>query len=199
LSPPLRYHHRPRPFAPEAVFELTDTHLRVDQGRRSGHFPLSDLAEIRFAYKPGNATSNLFQTNLRWKASKMGGRFSNLSWKSPLDYDRLDAEYNAFAGALLAAARAANPALIVHAGVPLWRYAGVAITGVVALTALVGVAAIALGDANWPPAVIVAVLAGYFLWWLRRYLLANRPRVLGPDEPIPDALMARVSALNART
>jgi hypothetical protein len=189
----MRYVHRPRPFAPDATFELMpDARLRVDQGRRQALLPLANVSEMRLALRPRNASSEVFETNLRW-SDGVGARFNSLSWKSQMEFERLDRDYRAFALALVAAVRAANPQATIRAGVAPWRYWGVLGAGALILLALVVVLATAATRGDWVVMLVVAALGAYFGWWLQRYRIANRPRVLGREEAIPDTLLPRAA------
>lgn len=186
-SPTLVYEHRAKPYAQEARFEMRPDILAVTQGRRSGDFAYRDIDMVRLLYKPRNTTNEGYQAKLYRKDRRTVG-LTNLTWKSLVDLDRQDAEYSAFVRALIARIVAANPGVVLEAGMPRLLYALTALAGGVAMLALVLVGIAALRQGGWPMALITVAIGAYFVWWTSRYLGRNRPRRFLPDAIPPDVM-----------
>lgn len=186
------YQHRAKPYAPEARFTLEDDHVAISQGNRSGNFPYADIVLIRLLYKPRNTTNEGYQAKL-YRRDRKTASLTNTSWKSLVELERQDLEYNAFVAALIKRIAAANPSVVLEAGMPRWLYAMTAAAGLVAISALLLVLWHALRNGSWPVAMLVLGLCAYFLWWTYRYLSRNRPRPFRTDEIPPDVLPRPVS------
>ena len=181
------YAHRAKPYAGEAEFRLHPSHLHVEQGRRSGDFPLADIVMVRLLYKPKNTTNEGYQAKL-YRRDKRTVSFNNLSWKSLVEVERQDADYRRFLEALIAAVAAANPGVVLVAGMPAWLHVVTALAGLLALAALAIVTVQAALNAGFPVAMLTGGLGLYFGWWALRYLGRNRPRAFKPDA-IPAEVM----------
>jgi hypothetical protein len=182
------YAHRAKPYAGEAEFRLYPTHLRVEQGRRSGDFPLADIVLLRLLYRPRNTTNEGYQAKL-YRRDRRTAALTNLSWKSLVDMERQDAEYRRFVEALVAAVTAANPGVALRAGMPPWRYWLTAAAGLLALAALAVVSVQAALNGSLPVALATGGLGLYLGWWTRRFLSRNRPRAFTarsiPEDVLP--------------
>jgi hypothetical protein len=183
------YAHRAKPYAGEAKFRLYPTHVAIEQGRRSGDFPLADVAMIRLLYKPRNTTNEGYQAKL-YRRDRRTAALTNLSWKSLVDMERQDADYRRFVEALIGAAAAANPGIALRAGMPAWLHRLTAAAGAAALLALVLVTARAASEGSLPLALVAGLLGLYCGWWSWRYLARNRPRAFTPGA-IPEDVLPR--------
>ncbi len=181
------YSHRAKPYAGEAEFRLHPDHVHVEQGRRSGDFPLADIVMIRLLYKPRNTTNEGYQAKL-YRRDRRTASLTNLSWKSLVDMERQDADYRRFVEAAVAAVAAANPGVVLVAGMPRWLHRLTALAGLVALAALTTVLGQALLNGSLPIALLTAALAAYCGWWTMRYLGRNRPRSFRPGAIPQDVL-----------
>jgi hypothetical protein len=186
-APPLVYEHRAKPYAQEARFEMKPDVLAVTQGSRSGDFAYSDIELIRLLYKPRNTTNEGYQTKLYRKDRRTVG-LTNLTWKSLVDLDRKDQDYAVFVRALIGRIAAANPGVVLEAGMPRWLHTVTALAGGIAMLALIFVGVQALRQGGWPMALMTVAIGAYFAWWTARYLGRNRPRRFRP-EAIPDDVM----------
>jgi len=169
------YAHRAKPYAGEAEFTLHPTHLHVDQGRRSGDFPLAEIVLIRLLYKPRNTTNEGYLARF-YRRDRRTASLTNLSWKSLVEMERRDAEYRRFVEAAIGAVARANPGVVLRAGMPVWVFWTTAFAGASAVAALLLVAAQALLHAGWPSALFAGALGVYCGWFALRYLGRNRPR-----------------------
>lgn len=174
------YAHRAKPYAGEAEFRLYPTHLRVEQGRRSGDFPLADIVLVRLLYKPRNTTNEGYQAKL-YRRDRRTAALTNLSWKSLVDMERQDEDYRRFIEALVAAVAKANPGLALRAGMAPWLHRLTAAAGLLALAALAVVSAQAALNGSLPVALATAGLLAYLGFWTWRYLGRNRPRAFRAD------------------
>lgn len=181
------YAHRAKPYAGDAEFRLFPTHLRVEQGRRSGDFPLADIVMLRLVYRPRNTTNEGYQAKL-YRRDRRTAALTNLSWKSLVDMERQDADYRRFVERLVAAVAAANPGVVLRAGLPVWLHRVTAVAGLIALAALMVVTGQALRNGSLAVAALTAALGLYFGWWSWRYLGRNRPRAFSADAIPRDVL-----------
>lgn len=181
------YQHRAKPYAQEAGFRLFADRLSVDQGRRSGDFPLADIVMLRLAYKPRNTTNEGYFAKL-YRRDRRTASLTNLTWKSLVDLDRQDADYRRFVEALVAAVAAANPSVALRAGLPGWLHKLTLAAGLAALVGLVVVTGRAVANGSLAIALLTAALTLYCGWWSWRYLGANRPRSFQPDAIPADVL-----------
>ncbi len=197
-EPPLLalYAHRAKPYAGEAEFRLHPDHLHVEQGRRSGDFPLADIVMVRLLYKPRNTTNEGYQTKL-YRRDRRTAALTNLSWKSLVDMERQDADYRRFVEALIAAVARVNPGVVLVAGMPAWLHRLTALAGLLALAALATVMVQALVNGGYPVALLTGALAAYCGWWTWRYLGRNRPRSFRADAIPPDVLPPAVPAADS--
>jgi hypothetical protein len=185
----LAYQHRAKPYSPEARFELKPGQVAITQGARKGDFPYRDIVMVRLMYKPRNTTNEGYQAKL-YRRDKKTASLTNLSWKSLVDLERQDADYSRFVRELIGRIVAANPDVILEAGMPTWLHRVTALFGILSVLALIIVAGQALIQGSWPVALLTGALGLYFTWWSARYLGRNRPRGFRP-EAIPADVMPR--------
>jgi hypothetical protein len=174
------YGHRARPYSNEAVFELREDRVAIEQGSRKGDFLFSEIAMIRLMYKPKNTTNEGYQTKI-YRRDRKTASFTNLSWKSLVDVDRQDEAYSLFLRKMITAAAGANPSIVLMAGLPGWMHMLVTVFAVASVAALAAVTVQAMLQGGWPIALLTAALASYFTWWAMRYVGRNRPRAFRPD------------------
>jgi hypothetical protein len=186
-TPTTLYAHRARPYAAEAEFELMPTHVAVRQGRRSGDFPYRDIVMIRLTYKPRNSTNEGYQTKI-YRRDKRTASLTNISWKSLVELDRMDAGYRGFVEALVQRTSEANPNVVLVAGMPGWQHKLTVLAGLIAVLALITVTSQALLNRGYPVAFFAGALAVYFVWFTLRFTGRNRPRGFSPDAIPQDVL-----------
>lgn len=184
------FRFRTRPIGPETLVRAESARVLVQRGSRQAEIPYGEIASIRLAYAPKNAANESFTADVR--ASGGGNAFlSNLSWKGLLDVDRQDDAYRAIVLSLVRRAAAANPGVVLLAGVPGWRFGLMSGVGAALLVSLVVLSFRAVGQGSWPLALFFAALFAYFGWWVGRYLRRNRPRSFSvdavPEEVLPQA------------
>ncbi len=190
-QPIARYSHRAKPYAQEAEFTLFGDHLHVDQGRRSGDFPYRDIVLIRLVYRPRNTTNEGYLAKL-YRRDKHTVSLTNLSWKSLVDMERQDEPYRRFVGRLIGEVHAANPGVLLQAGMPRWLHLATAAAGLLAIAALAIVTGQAVLNGTLPVAMITGALTAYLAWWTVRYLGRNRPRGFTVDR-IPEDVLPRTA------
>jgi hypothetical protein len=181
------YSHRAKPFSLESEFRFKPDHLSVNHGKRSGNFPYRDIAMIRLLYKPKNTTNEGYEAKI-FRRDKHTASLSNISWKGLIEIERKDAEYSAFLHALIAKVSAANPQVILQAGMPLWLHRITAAVGLIAVGIMLAVSYQAVMLGSWQLGVFAVVLAAYFAWWAWRYVSRNRPRHFKPGAIPADVL-----------
>jgi hypothetical protein len=169
------YAHRARPYSHEAVFELRDDRVAIEQGSRKGDFFFSQIAMIRLMYKPKNTTNEGYQTKI-YRRDRKTAAFTNLSWKSLVDVERQDDDYSAFVRRLIADATAENPSIVLAAGLPRWLHGIVMAVAIASVAALLALTIEAMRQGSWPVSLLTTTLAGYFIWWAYRYVGRNLPR-----------------------
>jgi hypothetical protein len=194
--PPVSYAHRAKPYAAEAQFVLEPDHVAINQGSRSGNFPYRDIVMIRLIYKPRNTTNEGYQAKL-YRRDKKTAALTNLSWKSLVDLERQDVPYSQFVEALISRTAAANPAIVLRAGMARWLHVVTALAGLSAIVALVIVTAQAILNGGYPVALLTGALTLYFGWWSLRYLGRNRPRGFRADSIPADVMPPQPSSDNA--
>lgn len=204
------YEQRPKPYSHALELRLDRAALRGERGKSNQSFPLAAIEKITLTYTPRNVARHTFRCDVQAKDGR-SVRFENISWRSLIEAERLNAGYNQVVRALIDRASRANPKLILQGGITPFRYWFMLIVGVALTGALIGTVIYALGaDAALPNleksipientifrifgrwsnllALFSSGLAAYIALWLREYLTRNRPRTFRP-EAIPDALM----------
>lgn len=179
---PQTYTHTPRPTGGPVTFTLNGDRLTVDSGRKVQEVRLGAVEQVRLTYEPRSFGRNAFRVRLRLVDGKSVG-FSSLSWKGFVEAERLDADYRAFAAALLREVARANPKARFAAGRPpvVW--------GLVAALAFASLFAMAffVWRAFSAGATGAALMGGLFLalgvWQLEPMVRLNRPRPFSADAP----------------
>ncbi len=185
------YSQRPKPFGREVIFRLDPQHLYVDSGRRQEHIPYRDIASIRLVYEPKNITSG-FRTTLTTKAGRTV-TFTNLDWKSYLEYERRDGAYAALVTALLDKAGRFNPDLVCIGGRPPLLWGLTALVGTATFAGMVAAVGWALLQGYWTYGLLATVFLIPFTYQIHGMIMRNRPLRFGPQEP-PMQLLPAVKA-----
>jgi hypothetical protein len=184
---PHRYSHNPKPFGSPVSFVLDGNRLFVDTGRKTFDVRLGAVEEVRMFYEPGRMSRRVFRTRLRM----VNGRtisFSSLSWKSLVEAQELGPSYRHFAGTLVRAVAAANPAARFTAGQPRWRWVLTAASAGLCLAAMAFLIWRALQMGAAALALLGALLAAVGVWQLEPMVRLNRPRRFDPDDPPPELM-----------
>lgn len=191
----LTYAHRPKPLAGAMILRLAQDRIIGERGAKQQAILLSKLARIRLRYSPRN-TSRLAFTCEVTAIDGRGVSFDNISWKSLMEAERLDEDYRRFVKALVVRAADACPDTRLEAGVSLFRYRLIQISGFTVLAGLVGSAIAAAIGKSLIVAGFAAALVIYIGHWLREFLTRNRPRAFTadaiPEEVLPAASRAAV-------
>ncbi len=175
------YSQRPKPFGREVIFRLDPQHLFVDSGRREEFIPYCDIASIRLVYEPKNIT-NGFRTTLTTKAGRTV-TFTNLDWKSYLEYERRDAAYAAMVVSLLDKAGRANPELLCIGGRPPLLWALTTVIGTATFAGMMAAVVWALIQGFWTYGLLATVFLIPFTYQIHGMIMRNRPTRFGPQEP----------------
>jgi hypothetical protein len=186
-SPPPTYRHNPRPVGYPLAFKLLPDRLVVDTTRKVEEMQLGAVTRIRLSYEPRSFAQRAFRTRL----TLVNGRtvtFSSVSWNSLMDVGSQDAEYSAFARALIAAVSRANPDVELITGKPpvLWYL----MISAAALTLLaVALFAWRAFATEAPGAALLGVaVAAVGIWQLEPIIRLNRPGRFTPAAP-PEPLL----------
>lgn len=177
----LTYSQRSKPFAREVIFRLEPQVLFVDTGKKDERIPYGEIASVRLVYEPKNITSG-FRTTLTLKTGRTVS-FTNLDWKSYLEYERRDAAYRDFVTELTARAARANPALACIAGRPPVLWALTAALGFVTLGGMAFALAWAASQGFWSYAALAAVFLVPFTFQVHGLVLRNKPASFSPPSP----------------
>ncbi|MCA1999731.1 MAG: hypothetical protein LDL25_08075 [Hyphomicrobiales bacterium] len=186
---PLAYAHRGKPYSAETQLTLDTGSLIAERGRSRQVFALDRIERIRLAFTPRNTARLAFTCEVR-AADGRSVRFDNLSWKSLIETERLDRDFRTFVLALAARARAANPATRLEAGVTRLRHRLMLVFGAGLVLALIAAAVIAAGKGSALVMLFAIGLAAYLGFWLRDFLIRNRPRSFTPEVPPEGVLPA---------
>lgn len=188
-EPRIDYAQRAKPFGREVIFRLDPHHLFVDSGRRQDHVPYRDIASIRLVFEPKNIT-NGFRATLTTKAGRTV-TFTNLDWKSYLEYERRDEAYADLVRGLLDAASRANPDLVCIGGRPPILWGLTALVGSAAFAGMVAAVGWALLQGFWGYGLLATVFLIPFAFQIHGMITRNRPLRFGPQEP-PQQLLPTV-------
>ena len=183
----LTYTHCPRPVSGPVTFRLDGDRLTVDSGRKVHDVRLGAVEQVRLTYEPRSFALKAFQTRVRMQNGRQF-TFSSIDWKSPIEVQRLDAEYRAFATALLGAVAAANPGACFVAGRPRGIWTATAALGAAALVGMVLFLWRAATAGHAGAALMGALLLGAGIWQLEPMIRLNKPRRFTPDAPPAELL-----------
>lgn len=187
------FSQRSKPFSAPMELRLTESSLVADRGRAHQTYPLKAIERIRLYFSPRNSARDTFVCEVRAKDGS-ALRFDNLSWRSLVQVERLDAEFRRFALELIARTAAENPSLVVQTGIAPLRYRLMQGAGFVLLAALLFSAAYAASNGSGLVALGCLGLSAYFGFWLRTFLVRNRPGTV-PADAVPERVLP--SAVNA--
>jgi hypothetical protein len=156
-------------------FELTDSGLAWQMGRRSGVWPYADIASIRLSYRPMSMQPRRFRADIE----KVGGeRIAILSttWQTVSLMTPQDQDYRAFVTELHRRMGEAGSRASLTGGIGTLSYAiAVAILVLLAI-AMVGLLVRALATSEFTGALFLVGIAVWFAWTIGGFITRNRPR-----------------------
>ena len=177
----LAYKQRPRPFAGEVIFALTDDGLMVDNGRRQETIPYGSIHALRLTYGYRNVGTPIFLCQIRRERGR-SVTLSNLSWKGYVEYEAQDKGYSIFLRELIEKIAKANPHALFERGRPGLSYLLTVGVGVSALVGFTGATLFGLVRGNW----LLATLGILFLFPFSRQVYGmitrNRPGLFKPHD-----------------
>lgn len=191
-QPDLLYAHRAKPFTSPLELRLTSRALEAERGRSNQSYPLGQIERIRLFYSPRNSARDIFVCEVR-ATDGHSVQFDNLSWLSLVQTERLDQGFRRFVLELIRRAAARNPALKLECGVATLRFRLMQAAGYGLLAALAGSAVFAATRGSTLVALASLGLAVYFGFWLRTFLVRNRPATF-TAETVPDRVLPAVTA-----
>jgi hypothetical protein len=168
-------------------FELTDTGLSWQMGRRSGVWPYADITSIRLSYRPMSMQSRRFRADIE----RAGGeRIAILSttWQTVSLMTPQDQDYRAFITELHQRMKAAGSKASLIGGIGTVTYAmAVAILALLAI-AMIGLFVRALATSEFTGALFLVGMAVWFAWTIGGFIKRNRPRRYSFDA-LPETLL----------
>jgi hypothetical protein len=182
----LTYAHCPKPFGGDVDLTLDDTAITAMRGDKKARFPLASIERIDLRFSPTSLAHHSFTCKIF--AGRQTLRFSNISWRSLTDIVRQDEPYRDFVRALVERAGRANPNIVKRSGVPPFIFWITAPCSFAILLALVLALIHTLRLGSWPIALLIAGMIAYFAYWLRDYLVRNRPRAFTGSAIPPEIL-----------
>jgi hypothetical protein len=183
------YTYRPSMLGSPWAFRLADDAIHWDSGRRSGRVFLNTITRVRLSFRPAGMQSQRFMTEI-WSSGAPKLTLVSTSWKSMVEYTRLDREYCAFISGLHArlAAHAGNIRFI--SGLPLPMFVGGVILFVAASLGLAALTVRAIQFDAVPAAVLIGAFLGVFLWQAGGFFRRNRPGRYTPQALPPELMPA---------
>jgi len=183
----LTYRYRPRLIGAESVFRLERDALAWEVARGAGRIRYRDIARMRLGYRPTNLSASRFVTEL-WARDGTKLQIASVSQRALFDYQNLAAEYRAFVGELGGRIGAAAAGCRCEAGFPPWRWWPALTIAVMTVAAAAYLILQALRAGDLRLTLLVAAIAGIFVWQIGALILRNRPRRFDP-RAIPAALL----------
>ena len=168
-------------------FELTDSGLVWQIGRRSGVWPYADIASIRLSYRPMSMQPRRFRADIERAG---GGRIAILSttWQTVTLMTPLDQDYRAFITELHRRMREAGSKASLIGGIGTVTYAiAVAMLALLAI-AMIGLLVRALATSELTGALFLVGIAVWFAWTIGGFIKRNRPRRYSFDA-LPERLL----------
>jgi hypothetical protein len=156
-------------------FELTDSGLVWQIGRRSGVWPYADIASIRLSYRPMSMQPRRFRADIE-RAGE--GRIAILSttWQTVTLMTPQDQDYRAFITELHRRMREAGSKTSLIGGIGTVTYAiAVALLALLAI-AMIGLLVRALATSEFTGALFLVGIAIWFAWTIGGFIKRNRPR-----------------------
>lgn len=183
----LAYAHRPKPISSGLELVLLQDSLRAERSRSSQSVALKAIERITLSFTPKNTAQQAFTCALLVSDGRTI-KFHNISWKSLVEVQRLDAEFTGFVRALIQKVATANPRVELRAGVSKWRYSLMMVSGAAIIIGLTTAAIYAMARQNTIIGLMSLGLTVYLGFWLKGFLSRNRPRLFTP-ETIPPEVM----------
>lgn len=181
------FSYRPSLLGAPWEFRLDGRALDWTAGRKSGRIPLAAIRRVRLSFRPITMQRQRFLTEV-WADGAPRLSICSGSWKSMVEYERLDGTYAAFVQRLHETLLAAGaPVRFERGRQPLLFWAGLVVFTAIAL-ALAGLVVVGLQARAWGGTALVAGFLCLFLWQAGNYFYRNRP---GPYDPrnLPPELM----------
>ena len=168
-------------------FELTDSGLVWQIGRRSGVWPYADIASVRLSYRPMSMQPRRFRADIERTG---GGRIAILSttWQTITLMTPQDQDYRAFITELHRRMREAGSKASLIGGIGTVTYAiAVAMLALLAI-AMIGLLVRALATSELTGALFLVGIAVWFAWTIGGFIKRNRPRRYSFDA-LPETLL----------
>jgi hypothetical protein len=168
-------------------FELTDSGLSWQMGRRSGVWPYADIASIRLSYRPMSMQSRRFRADIE----RAGGeRIAVLSttWQTVSLMTPQDQGYRAFVIELHRRMKAAGSTASLIGGIGAVTYAMAVAILVLLAIAMIGLLVRALATSEFTGALFLVGMAVWFAWTIGGFIKRNRPRSYSFDA-LPETLL----------
>lgn len=181
------YAYRPSMFGAPREFRLSADALEWTAGARKGRIPFAKIRCVRMAYRPMSMQTYRFVTEV-WADGAPKLIIASTSWKSFVEYDRLDAPYRAFVGELhRRLAEAGAPARFERGRPALVYWPGLALLAAVTCGLVFLIVRALQSDAK-AGALFIAAFLAMLLWQGRNFFGRNRPGVYRAADP-PKALL----------
>jgi hypothetical protein len=155
-------------------FELTDSGLSWQMGRRSGVWPYADIASIRLSYRPMSMQSRRFRADIE----RVGGeRIAILSttWQTVALMTPQDQDYRAFVIELHRRMKAAGSKASLIGGIGAVTYFMAVAVVVLLAIAMIGLLVRALATSEFTGALFLVGMAIWFAWTIGGFIKRNRP------------------------
>lgn len=168
-------------------FELTNSGLSWQMGRRSGLWHYDEIASIRLSYRPVSMQSRRFRADIE----KVGGeRIAILSttWQTVSLMTPQDQSYRAFITELHHRMREAGSKASLIGGIGRVTYAMAVAILVLLAIAMIGLLVRALATSEFTGAVFLIGMAIWFAWTIGGFVKRNRPRRYSFDA-LPENLL----------
>ena len=181
------YKQRPRPFAGEVTFTMTDKALIVDNGRRQETIPFATMFSLSLQFGYRNVGTPIYFARLR----RENGRtvtLSNLNWKGYVEVDAQDEAYSAFVRRLALNIARANPNALMTRGRPALAYLATALVGLVSLGGFAAAAIWGLMRGNWLLATMAIIFLFPFARQVHGMITRNKPGLFEANNPPQDLL-----------
>jgi hypothetical protein len=168
-------------------FELTDSGLSWQMGRRTGMWAYADIASIRLSYRPVSMQSRRFRADIE----RAGGeRIAILSttWQTVSLMTPQDLGYRTFITELHRRMSEAGSKASLICGIGTVTYAMAVAMLVLLAIAMIGLFVRALATAEFTGALFLVGIAIWFAWTIGGFIKRNRPRRYS-FEALPEKLL----------
>jgi hypothetical protein len=168
-------------------FELTDSGLSWQMGRRSGVWSYADIASIRLSYRPMSMQSRRFRADIE----RAGGeRIAILSttWQTVALMTPQDQDYRAFVTKLHRRMEEAGSKASLIGGIGAATYAMAVAMLVLLAIAMIALLVRALATSEFTGALFLVGMAVWFAWTIGGFIKRNRPRGYSFDA-LPETLL----------